>query len=42
MKQFTGFDMRQWLDNHADWTNDIGAGLRQHLADNGLLKYLTW
>lgn len=42
MKQFTGFDMRQWLDTHADWTNDIGAELRQHLADNGLLKYLTW
>lgn len=42
MKQFTGFDMRKWLDENADWENDISTELKQHLERNDLLKYLTW
>lgn len=42
MKEFTGFDMRKWLDENADWKNDISAELKQHLERNDLLKYLTW
>lgn len=42
MKTFTGFDMRKWLDENADWENDISNELKQHLERNGLLKYLTW
>lgn len=42
MKEFTGFDMRKWLDENADWKNDISAELKRHLERNDLLKYLTW
>lgn len=42
MKDFTGFDLRSWLDNNVDWVNDISAEFKQHLERNDLLKYLTW
>lgn len=42
MKRFTGFDMREWLDNNVDWKNDISSELREHLEKNDLLRYLTW
>lgn len=42
MKEFTGFDMRKWLDENADWQNDISEEFRMHLQKNDLLKYLTW
>lgn len=42
MKRFTGFDMREWLDNNVDWKNDISSELRKHLEKNDLLRYLTW
>lgn len=42
MKEFTGFDMRKWIDQNADWKNDISTEFRQHLERNDLLKYLTW
>lgn len=42
MKRFTGFDMREWLDNNVDWENDISSELREHLEKNALLRYLTW
>ena len=42
IKSFTGFDIRAWLDNNADWVHDISGELRSHLQENDLLKYLTW
>ena len=42
IKSFTGFDIRTWLDNNADWVYDISDELRKHLQENDLLKYLTW
>ena len=42
MKRFTGFDMREWLDNNVEWENDISSELREHLEKNDLLRYLTW
>lgn len=42
MKEFTGFDMRNWLDENVDWKNDISDELHEHLEKNDLLRYLTW
>ena len=42
MKEFTGFDIRKWLDKNVDWKNDISTELKRHLERNNLLKYLTW
>lgn len=42
MKEFTGFDLRKWLDDNACWKDDINKDLGQYLQKNNLLKYLTW
>ena len=42
IREFTGFNMREWLDQNVDWENDISDEFRNHLKTNGLLKYLTW
>jgi hypothetical protein len=42
MKQFTGFDLRKWIDDNIDWENDISEDFKEHLLKNDLLKYLTW
>ena len=42
IRKFTGFDLRKWLDENADWQNDISIEFREHLQKNDLLKYLTW
>lgn len=40
--EFTGFNIRAWLDNNANWSDDITPEFKRHLDDYGLLKYLTW
>lgn len=42
MKEFTGFDLRVWLDRNALWKEDITDEFRRHLVNYDLLKYLTW
>lgn len=42
MAEYTGFNLRTWLDNNVDWKNDISAEFRKHLVDNDLIGYLTW
>ncbi|MBR0193569.1 MAG: hypothetical protein IJQ31_16045 [Thermoguttaceae bacterium] len=42
MQNFTGFDMRKWIDENIDWENDISNELRAHLEEKNLLRYLTW
>lgn len=42
MAEYTGFNLRTWLDNNVDWKNDISAEFKKHLIDNELLGYLTW
>lgn len=40
--QFTGFNLRKWLDENANWYDDINFNFKKYLIDNNLLKYLTW
>ena len=42
MEHFTGFNLREWLDNNMDWENDICTDFKQHLQSNDLIKHLTW
>ena len=42
MAEFTGFNLRDWLDKNVDWKNDISADFRKYLEDNDLIGYLTW
>jgi hypothetical protein len=40
--EFTGFDIRQWMTENMDWSNDIVPDFKNYLAANDLLKYLSW
>lgn len=42
IKEFTGFDIKDWMNTHMTWVNDISPDFRKYLKDNDLLKYLTW
>lgn len=42
MAEFTGFNLREWLDKNVDWKNDISKEFKEHLEANDLLGYLTW
>ncbi len=42
MAEFTGFNLRNWLNENVDWENDISTEFKRHLEDNNLLGYLTW
>lgn len=42
MFQFTGFNLRAWLDNNATWVDDIEDQLRERLIKRDLIHYLTW
>lgn len=42
MNEFTGFNLRRWLDKNATWSEDISDELCMHLQNEDILKYLTW
>lgn len=42
MKEFTGFDLRGWIDTNIDWENDMLNCTVDCLKGNGLMKYLEW
>lgn len=42
IKNFTGFDLRGWLDNNVNWSDDISEEFRCYLNKESLIQYLTW
>lgn len=42
IQEFTGFNLRLWLDQNVDWKNDISTEFRRYLEDNDLIGYLIW
>jgi hypothetical protein len=42
IREFTGFDIKNWMIENMDWHNDISPEFKKYLSDNDLLKYLTW
>lgn len=40
--EFTGVDLRKWMNENIDWQNDISAEFKADLVKNDILKYLTW
>ena len=40
--EYTGFNLRMWLDKNVEWEKDFSEEFRRHLKENNLLKYLTW
>ena len=35
MAEYTGFNLRTWLDKNVDWKNDISIEFRKHLTKKG-------
>lgn len=42
IKNFTGVDLRAWIDSNIDWNNDMCHELKIHLQTADLTKYLNW
>lgn len=42
IKEFTGFDIKHWMNINMNWESDISEEFYQYLKENDLLKYLTW
>lgn len=42
IKEFTGFDLKLWMNTNMDWNNDITKEFKNYLENNGLIKYLAW
>ena len=39
---FTGFDIRNWIDQNIDWMNDFAPQMRDAVTNNELQNYLIW
>lgn len=42
IKDFTNFDLLEWMNNNMRWSEDISDDFKKYLIENDLLKYLTW
>ncbi|MDR0908406.1 MAG: hypothetical protein LBM77_01445 [Spirochaetaceae bacterium] len=42
IKHFTGFNLKEWIDNHIDWKTDLQHETLRQLSVNNLVKYLEW
>jgi hypothetical protein len=39
---FSGFNLKQWIETNIDWKTDFNAETIQHFTENNLLEYLIW
>ena len=42
MKEFTGFDVKQWISNHVNWRADFSSETMAYFEKNNLTSYLKW
>jgi hypothetical protein len=42
IKNFTGFDLKQWINSNINWKNDLQKETVDHLKQHDLMKYLLW
>jgi hypothetical protein len=42
MKEYSGFDIKNWITTSINWENDFKAETIQYLNDNNLTQYLIW
>ena len=40
--KYSGYNIKEWIDNNIDWENDLSQDFVAHLRINKLLQYLTW
>lgn len=42
VREYSGYDLRSWIDTNIDWATDFDADTVAHLQDQKLLQYLLW
>ncbi len=42
LHKYSGFDIRTWINNHINWSEDLDKNFVNHLENNDLAQYLTW
>jgi len=42
MKEYSGFDIKNWISVNIDWENDFKVETIQYLKENNLTQYLLW
>lgn len=42
LHRYSGYDIRTWINNNINWTEDLNDEFAAHLEENNLLQYLTW
>lgn len=42
INEYSGYNLKNWIETNIDWENDFNVETPQHLTDNNLLQYLLW
>jgi hypothetical protein len=42
IKEFSGFDLKEWIAKNVNWQQDLPLEMKQHLAKYNLDQYLAW
>jgi hypothetical protein len=42
IRDYSGYDLKGWIEKNMDWTNDFMPETVVHLEENKLLQYLLW
>lgn len=42
IQEYTGYDLRGWIDRHLSWMDDFAPAMAQHIESNNLQEYLAW
>ncbi|MHB8596211.1 MAG: hypothetical protein ACYDER_05300 [Ktedonobacteraceae bacterium] len=42
IREFSGFNLKQWITNSVDWKSDLLPEMSQYLGSNKLEHYLAW
>jgi hypothetical protein len=42
MREYSGFDIKNWIEANIDWENDFNTETMQYLRSNNLTQYLIW
>lgn len=42
LQRYSGYDIRNWINENINWTEDLNDNFVTHLQENDLLQYLTW
>jgi poly(3-hydroxyalkanoate) synthetase len=42
LQKYSGFDIKAWIVQNINWTEDLDKDFVKHLEENNLIQYLTW